>query len=61
LAYRAFRVVGSDDLDAMRSTDTLPPDVPLPQEHTVPPDRVQAPEADEEPAVVREGSPHEQR
>ena len=38
LAYRAFQVVGSDDLDAMISTDTLPPD------------RRPEPEADQEPA-----------
>lgn len=61
LAYRAFQVVGSDDLDAMSSTDTLSPDSPMPPEHAAPPNSVQAPEADEEPAVVREGSTHAQR
>jgi multicomponent Na+:H+ antiporter subunit C len=35
LAYRAFQVVGSDDLDAMISTDTLPPAAPAPPEVTL--------------------------
>jgi multicomponent Na+:H+ antiporter subunit C len=56
LAYRAFQVVGSDDLDAMISTDTLPPDLPMPPEQTADSDRVQESEAGQEPAMVREGT-----
>jgi multicomponent Na+:H+ antiporter subunit C len=48
LAYRAFQVVGSDDLDAMISTDTLPPAADAPPEVASPapasvPDREQEP------------------
>jgi multicomponent Na+:H+ antiporter subunit C len=56
LAYRAFQVVGSDDLDDMRSTDTLPPDSPMPLEATAPPHRTLTPEAGQEPVVAREGT-----
>jgi multicomponent Na+:H+ antiporter subunit C len=59
LAYRAFQVVGSDDLDDMRSTDTLPPDSPTLPERTADSDRVQESEAAREPMVVREGIPDE--
>lgn len=59
LAYRAFQVVGSDDLDDMRSTDTLPPDSPTLPEQTADSGRVQGSEADQEPAVVRDGTPEE--
>jgi multicomponent Na+:H+ antiporter subunit C len=59
LAYRAFQVVGSDDLDDMRSTDTLPPDSPAPPEQTADSDGVQEPEAGQEPVVVREGTADE--
>jgi multicomponent Na+:H+ antiporter subunit C len=52
LAYRAFQVVGSDDLDDMRSTDTLSSDSPTPSEHAGPPDRVQASQVEQEPAVT---------
>jgi multicomponent Na+:H+ antiporter subunit C len=38
LAYRAFQVVGSDDLDDMISTDTLAPDSQTPLEYTAPSD-----------------------
>jgi hypothetical protein len=61
LAYRAFQVVGSDDLDAMRSTDTLPPDSPTPPEPTAPPERAPTLEAGQEPLVVREGIADESR
>jgi multicomponent Na+:H+ antiporter subunit C len=53
LAYRAFQVVGSDDLDDMRSTDTLPPDLPALPERTADSDRVRESEAAREPVVVR--------
>jgi multicomponent Na+:H+ antiporter subunit C len=56
LAYRAFQVVGSDDLDAMSSTDTLPPDSPPLPECPACPDGVQTLAADQEPAVVQEGT-----
>jgi multicomponent Na+:H+ antiporter subunit C len=59
LAYRAFQVVGSDDLDDMRSTDTLPPDSPRLPERIADFDRVQESEATREPMVVREGIPDE--
>jgi multicomponent Na+:H+ antiporter subunit C len=59
LAYRAFQVVGSDDLDDMRSTDTLPPDSPAPPEQTADSDSVKEPESGQEPVVVREGSADE--
>jgi multicomponent Na+:H+ antiporter subunit C len=59
LAYRAFQVVGSDDLDDMRSTDTLPPDSPTLLEQTADSDGMQGSEADQEPAVVRDGTPEE--
>jgi multicomponent Na+:H+ antiporter subunit C len=59
LAYRAFQVVGSDDLDDMRSTDTLPPDLPALPERTADSDRVQESEAAGEPIMVREGIPDE--
>jgi multicomponent Na+:H+ antiporter subunit C len=59
LAYRAFQVVGSDDLDAMRSTDTLPPDSPMPLEAIAPSHRVLTPEVGQEPMVVREGTADE--
>jgi multicomponent Na+:H+ antiporter subunit C len=59
LAYRAFQVVGSDDLDDMRSTDTLPPDSPTPPERTGDSDRVQELEAGREPVMVREGAADE--
>jgi len=52
LAYRAFQVVGSDDLDMMFTTDTLPRDSQTPPERTARPDRVQEPHADEEPLPV---------
>jgi multicomponent Na+:H+ antiporter subunit C len=52
LAYRAFQVVGSDDLDDMFTTDTLPSDSQTPPERTARPDRVQEPQADEEPLAV---------
>ena len=52
LAYRAFQVVGSDDLDDMLSTDTLPRDSQLPPARTARPERVQEPQADEEPLAV---------
>ena len=61
LAYRAFQVVGSDDVDAMINTDTLPPDLPLPPEQTADPNRVQASEAGQTPVVVREGTADESR
>ena len=60
LAYRAFQVVGSDDLDAMRSTDTLAPDSPTPLKPTAALERVPTPEAGQEP-VVRKGSIDESR
>jgi multicomponent Na+:H+ antiporter subunit C len=44
LAYRAFQVVGSDDLDAMISTDMLPPAADGQQ-----PDPASAPEREQEP------------
>lgn len=49
LAYRAFQVVGSDDLDDMISTDVLPSDVPTPSEYATRPDDVQVRQADQEP------------
>ncbi len=52
LAYRAFQVVGSDDLDDMFTTDTLPRDSQTPPERTTRPDRVQESQADEEPLAV---------
>lgn len=52
LAYRAFQVVGSDDLDDMFTTDTLPRDSQMPSERTTRPDRVQESQADEEPLAV---------
>ncbi len=52
LAYRAFQMVGSDDLDDMRTTDTLPPDSQTPPERTARPDRVQEPQVDEAPVTV---------
>jgi multisubunit Na+/H+ antiporter MnhC subunit len=61
LAYRAFQVVGSDDLDAMINTDTLPPDLPLLPEQTADSDRVQKSEAGQQPVVVREGTADESR
>ena len=45
LAYRSFQVVGSDDLDEMNTTDTLPPDSQTPPEDTARPDRVRESEA----------------
>ena len=59
LAYRAFQVVGSDDLDDMRSTDTLPPDSPTLPEQIADSGRVQGSEAGREPAVVRDGTAEE--
>ena len=47
LAYRAFQVVGSDDLDAMISTDTLPPVADAPSDG-MPPDQSGAPEGEQE-------------
>lgn len=47
LAYRAFQVVGSDDLDAMISTDTLPPVAGAPPDG-MPPDQSGAPEGEQE-------------
>ena len=46
LAYRAFQVVGSDDLDAMISTDMLPPAAPP---ASTPPDQASTPEREQEP------------
>ena len=50
LAYRAFQVVGSDDLDAMISTDTLPPSDDTPPE-VVPPAEASAPDHEQEPVL----------
>jgi multicomponent Na+:H+ antiporter subunit C len=49
LAYRAYQVVGSDDLDEMISTDTLPPDSQAPPEDTARHDHAQEVEVDQEP------------
>jgi multicomponent Na+:H+ antiporter subunit C len=56
LAYRAFQVVGSDDLDDMISTDTLAPDSQTPPEYIAPTDGMQEPKISREPVLVRESS-----
>ena len=61
LAYRAFQVVGSDDLDDMRSTDTLPPELPTPPGQTALLERAQEPEADQEPALIRQSTADKHR
>ncbi len=52
LAYRAFQVVGSDDLDELNTTDTLPPDSQTPPEDVERPDKVVEPETGKEPILV---------
>jgi multicomponent Na+:H+ antiporter subunit C len=52
LAYRAFQVVGSDDLDDMITTDMLPSDSQTSPEETPRPDRVVEPETEESPVLV---------
>jgi len=52
LAYRAFQVVGSDDMDEMITTDSLPLDSQAPPKDTARPDRAQEPEVDQEPVVA---------
>ena len=52
LAYRAFQTVGSDDLDDLNTTDTLPSDSQTPPEEIERPDRVVEPEREERPVLV---------
>lgn len=49
LAYRAYDTVGSDDLDDLDTTDTLPADSETPPEQTPRPDRALEPDVVEEP------------
>src|ERR687886_1797704 len=48
LAYRAYQTVGSDDLDDLKTTDTLPADSDTPPEATPRPDRAREPDAVDE-------------